>query len=83
MLCSSCAGLCVARRPTPSAPFVAGDQAIALAATAKLFAQRPSSLAAIQDPVTALEFDLALAAVAIETSRLSSSDDGRVTQIWL
>lgn len=35
---------------------------VAVAATARLFAQRPSTLLAIEEPMTALAFDLAAAA---------------------
>jgi hypothetical protein len=54
---------------------------LALTAAAKLFGQRPSRLVAIQDPMTALEFDLAAATAAMLARERSSPD--RVTSVWL
>ena len=54
-----------------------------ITATAKLFGQRPSTLLAIMDPVTALEFDLAAAVTALEAQKQSQSGNSDHARLWL
>jgi hypothetical protein len=51
---------------------------LALAATAKTFGQRPSTLMRIEDPVLSLAFDLAAAARLAEESRRASEELNRM-----